>query len=168
MDYAWQRLSAAETGAVERHLADCPACRAVLEEERAVGAALAAVPPAAPRCDMWTTVRVRQMAMEPDRLPAGAPSARMLAPVLAARAQVSRMRMQWGVAVTAGLAVLALMLAPGEPARAPASGAVVLAQTLDTARQVDQQSDDPMGEMSDSALDILSVASMDAGKDSPS
>lgn len=163
MDYAWRRLPAAEAGAVDRHLAHCAACHALLEEERALGRALAALPPATPTRDLWEAVRARQATPPPSLQP----MARLMAPVLAAREQAARFRMQWGLAVSVGMAALLMMLTPGPDTRPP-TGAMVLAHALDTAHQVAQQSDDPMAEISDNALDILSVAATDTGKEPPS
>lgn len=158
MDYAWQRLPAADAGALESHLAGCPGCRALLEEERALGAALAAVPQVAPRRDLWVAVRARQTALD-AALSLERPSERVMAPVIAERVRASRARRGWAAALSTAVAVMALMLAPNTPGRAPAPGAQILAQTLDTARQVTNQSDDPLADFSDSTLDVLSVAS---------
>jgi hypothetical protein len=160
MDYAWQRLSATEAGAVEHHLSGCPGCRAVLEEELSLGALLHTVPPVAPRRDLWQAVRARQMALD---MPSGlAPSARLMEPVLAARALTAHAWQRWTTALAVGAAALALMFLPGRPTSTPGQGAMVIAQTLDTARQVSRQSDDPMAEVSDDTLDVLSAAA-DAG-----
>lgn len=155
MDYAWRRLPAVEAGAVQRHLDDCAACRALLEQERALGARLAAVPDVAPRSDLWLATRARRMALE---APAPARPG-LLAPVLSQRQRETRSRWNWTAAISAAAVALGLMMAPEPRSASPAPGGQILAQTLDTARQVTRQSDNPLGEMSDTMLEILSVAS---------
>lgn len=154
MDYAWQRLSASEAGAVDIHIGGCPECRAILEEERMLGQALATVPQVGPRTDVWETVRIRRMALEMSQSVAG------LHPAVTAAAR--RTWSSWSVALTTGLAVVALMLAPTRSVPEPATGARVIAQTLEQARQVSQRSDDPLGDMSDKTWDALSGTGKEA------
>jgi hypothetical protein len=146
MDYTWQRLSDAESALVKAHLGECAACRAELAEETALGNLLALMPPVAPRRDLWDTVRLRKMALDIP-LPPDAARASRLHPAIRG----------WTAAVAVGAAALALMLLPGSPPKQPASSARVLAQTLDTARQVTRQSDDPLGDISNSTWDALSL-----------
>lgn len=149
MDYARRRLTDAEAGVVKTHLADCAECRAVLDEEARLGEALAALPLAAPRVDLWDTVRLRRLALDIP-LPEQTRRAARWHPAVRG----------WTTAVAIGATAVALMLAPlpraGRQA-APGSGARVLAQTLDTARQVTRQSDDPLNDLADSTWDALSL-----------
>jgi len=149
MDYGWRRLTATEAASVERHLEGCAACRAVLAEEEALGASLKALPVVAPPRDLWETVRLRKMALDIP-LPEDARRAQRLHPAIRG----------WTTAVAVGMAALALMLAPGrQPAReaqAP-TGARVLAQTLDSARQITRQADDPLNDLADTTWDALSL-----------
>jgi hypothetical protein len=145
MDYAWQRLTDAETGVITAHLEGCADCRAVLTGERALGAALAEIPVVAPTRDLWETVRLRKMVLD------------VPLPSHARVAHIHPAIRGWAAAVAIGAASVALMLAPGRQGAEAPSSARVLAQTLDTARQVTRQSDDPLGDISDSTWDALSL-----------
>lgn len=150
MDYAWQRLHAADAGAVDIHLGGCSECRAVLEEERALCHSLSSVPIVAPGRDMWETIRVRKLALTmPSTLPAVHPAV-----VLRPHRPVWR---PFTLALSAGVAALALMFVPmrQEP-QAPASETPEIAQTLEQARTVSQHSDNPLREVSDTTWDTLS------------
>jgi anti-sigma factor RsiW len=149
MDYAWQRLPAAEAGAVDVHIGGCPECRAILEEERTLCRSLASVPVAKPAHDLWEAIRVRQLAVTMPALPAAHPSV-----VLSARRNVWR---PVTLSLSAGIAVLALMFMPAhQEAQPPVSESPEIAQTLDQARTVSQQSDNPLREVSDTTWDTLS------------
>ena len=145
MDYAWQRLTAADAGAIEHHLSGCAVCRKTLEEERALGTMLANVPTVAPSRDMWDAVRLRKMAFD---IP-------MPSHPLVSRSHPSIRG--WTTAVAVGMAAVALMMAPGRPSKQAPSSARVLAQTIDSVTQVTRQSDDPLGDISDSTWDALSL-----------
>jgi hypothetical protein len=155
MDYAWQRLSAAEAGAIDIHLGECPECLAVLEEERALGDNLSAVSIVSPKQDLWDTVRTRQMA-----LAAVAATTQAMAPAAMYRRTNRR---AWTLSISAGFAALCLMLAPSKPVQEPTSGARDIAQTLDQARLVARQSDNPLRDVSDQTWQYLS----EDGKESP-
>lgn len=145
MDYAWQRLSAAEAGAVDTHLVACAECRAVLAEERAIGHAFASVPVPAPRIDVWDAVRARRLALEM--------AASIAAPHPIA---LSTRRPMWrgvSLALSTGIAALALMLSPSQPVAD--MGDRELAQTIDQARQVVRQSDNPLGDVTNETWTVL-------------
>lgn len=149
MDYAWQRLTDAEAGVVKHHLAGCAECRETLAEESRLGDVMAGLPTVAPRRELWDTVRLRRMALDIP-LPENATRAPRLHPAIRG----------WTTAVAVGAAALALMLIPPPRASRQAatpSGARVLAQTLDNARQITRQSDDPLNDLSDSTWDALSL-----------
>jgi hypothetical protein len=73
MDYARQRLSAAEAGAVDNHLGGCRNCVALLEQERSLCLVLESVPSVRARGDIWLAVRARRAAVA---LPASMAQAR--------------------------------------------------------------------------------------------
>jgi hypothetical protein len=154
MDFTLQQLSRAETGAVDSHLGTCEGCRALLEEERALGRRLAAVPRVEARSELWAVTRA--LAMEPAAT----------APVRAPKAlrRPFQLRFPWpaarpyAAAFAAGVATVVLLVAPNVPAPEAAPGARVIAQTLDQARQVARQSDDPMGDMTDRTWEALTVS----------
>lgn len=153
MDYAWQRLSAAEAGAIDIHLGECQECLALLEEERTLGTTLANVPIVSAKQDLWDTVRARQTAL--SALSAAAP-----APIAVATYRRSNRR-AWTLAVATGFAALVLMLAPSRTVPEQTAGARDIAQTLDQARMVAQQSDNPLRDVSDQTWTYLA----DGGKD---
>ena len=148
MDYAWQRLSAAEAGAIDIHIGECSECLALLEEERALGTVLSTIRGVSPRQDLWGSVRARQMALSAlsSSLPVTMPA------VMSRRAN----RRACTLAVSAGFAAMALMLAPSRSVQESPTGAREIAQTLDQARMVAQQSDNPLRDVSDQTWTYLS------------
>jgi hypothetical protein len=156
MDYARQRLSAAEAGAVDNHLGGCRNCVALLEQERSLCLVLESVPSVRARGDIWLAVRARRAAVA---LPASMAQARPCAISVRRSAWQS-----WGVALTVGVGAMVLMVAPLKPAQDAPAGARVIAQALDQARQVSQQSDNPLQQASDTTWDALA----EHGKDSKS
>ena len=137
------------------HLGECPECRALLGEERALGGAFSTVRITSPRQDLWDIVRARQMALSAlsESVPAGIPAA------MYRRSN----RRTWTLAISAGFAALSLMLAPSRPVQEPSTGARDIAQTLDQARMVARQSDNPLRDVSDQTWKYLS----EDGKASP-
>ena len=155
MDYVSQRLSAAEAGATDIHLGECPECRALLEEERVLGAALSTVRIVRPKQELWDTVRARQMAL--SALTASVPG------TMPAAMYRRSNRRAWTLAISAGFAALSLMLAPSRPIQETTTGARDIVQTLDQARMVAQRSDNPLRDVSDQTWNYLS----EDGKASP-
>jgi anti-sigma factor RsiW len=148
LDYALRRLSAAETTAVASHLEHCAECRAILLEEEATGRVLDAVPLAAPRRDLWTSVLARRdevLAPRPSLLARLRP---LLAPLPAAR-----------LAMAPALAIgLALLLVSSPFRQKPAATAAAEAVTVISAvRQASVESDDPLGDFHDRTWDALAA-----------
>lgn len=154
MDYAWQRLSAAEAGAIDIHLGECPECLALLEDERALGDILSTIRVVSPKLDLWDTVRARQMALSAQTVSVPA--------MLPAAAYRRANRRAWTLAVSAGFAALCLMLAPSRSIQEPSTGTRDIAQTLDQARMVAQQSDNPLRDVSDQTWKYLSEDEKDS------
>ena len=59
LDYSSGALSSPEASAIKAHLETCEACRAVLQEEKAIAARLSQFPAAEPINDVWALVRAR-------------------------------------------------------------------------------------------------------------
>jgi anti-sigma factor RsiW len=125
-------LSAGERAAVEAHLADCEACRAVLDDLKRLVRRASALDDRPPAHDLWPGIaaRIQELAAEPDVIPL-APRRRRVSfsvPQLAAAALAL-------MALSGGVATLALrgVGAPTGVAAGPDSLSVAQA-TPDTAR----------------------------------
>ena len=57
LDFSREQLSVLEAKAVEEHLADCGACRELLDQEKSLDSILRDLPLAAPRTDLWPLIR---------------------------------------------------------------------------------------------------------------
>lgn len=136
---------------MEAHLSDCPSCRALLEDERALAEALSMIPAASPRRDLWDAVHVRVAAL-------GAPAPAHVVPV--ARSRPAPRARHWLAAATfVAAAGLAMLAPPREPSAVIswtyAPGAATVAATLDHTRSVVRQSDDPLEDFSDATWAAL-------------
>jgi anti-sigma factor RsiW len=125
--YAIGRLDAPDRAKVEAHLADCAACRAELEQEHKLRAAIVALPLASEAG--WAGLRARLETAEP------APMPRPRAPFW--RRAATPARMGWFLSAQAALiALFALIATPGSqpalyqtlgtPRAAPAGNLIVI------------------------------------------
>lgn len=88
-DYVDGELTAAESAAVEAHLARCAECRTVVEQLRGIAAVAAGLPGTHPAADLWPAIESRIAApgtLEPGERPAGRWRVSLTFPQLAAAA----------------------------------------------------------------------------------
>ncbi len=139
LDYGRGLLSGPDARRIRTHIEKCPECAALLEEEMAFSAKLAAVPVEAPANDVWALVRART---RPRTLrPLAWLRSFVAAPVVIRRAVAA-------VAAAAVVAVTAYSFRPEPPPAVPSKNMVPAAITV-------KWSDDPLGDHTDAMVKYI-------------
>lgn len=140
LDYAKGLLSGSEARGIRAHIQKCPECAAVLRDEVALSAALAAIPSAAPVNDVWALIRA---GIKPKAFRVLA----WLAAMLRTPAAVRR-----GVAAVATVALATITLCSFRPE--PPTSPEVTPRPSPSVTTV-RWADDPLGDHTDAMVKVI-------------